>query len=51
VEYLIGKTINKVKYKEISVVSKEDLNNMLLDIRNELLEIGTSFSYNYFGKS
>jgi uncharacterized alpha-E superfamily protein len=51
VEYLIGKTMNKVKYKEITINSKLELNTVLLEIRNELTEIATSFSYNYFGKS
>jgi uncharacterized alpha-E superfamily protein len=51
VEYLIGKTMNKVKYKEITIVSKQDLSLMLMEIRRELSDIATSFSYNYFGKS
>jgi uncharacterized alpha-E superfamily protein len=51
VEYLIGKTVNKIKYKEIAVTNKQNLNSLLLEIRSELLEIATSFSYNYFGKS
>jgi uncharacterized alpha-E superfamily protein len=50
-EFLIGKTMNNVKYSKLSANNPVMINNFLLQTRNELIEIGSSFGKYYFGNS
>lgn len=50
-EFLIGKTLNNVKYSNIQVNDSHSLNTFLLQIKWEILEIGSSFSRYYFANT
>lgn len=50
-EFLIGKTLNNVKYSNLEANNPTSLNSFLLQTRWELIEIGNSFSRYYFGNS
>lgn len=50
-EFLIGKTLNNVKYSNLEPNNSKMLNSFLLKIRGELIEIGNSFSRYYFGNT
>jgi uncharacterized alpha-E superfamily protein len=50
-EFLIGKTMNNVKYSEIEANSPRMVNFLLLQTRNDLTGIGSSFGRYYFGNT
>ena len=50
-EFLIGKSLNNVKYSNIEAQNLKMLNQFLLKTRKDLIEIGHSFSRYYFGNS
>jgi uncharacterized alpha-E superfamily protein len=50
-EFLIGKTINNIKYSNVEAGKTEILNGFLLQTRNDLFRIATSFSQYYFGNT
>ncbi len=50
-EYLIGKTMNNIKYSKIDELDSEALDHFLSQTRIELFEISSSFSKNYFGNT
>jgi uncharacterized alpha-E superfamily protein len=49
IEYLIGKTMNKVRYNSIKANDSEAVNTFLLDTKKELYEIASALSSHYFG--
>jgi uncharacterized alpha-E superfamily protein len=51
VEFLIGKVKNEVKYSHFTADDPEQLNNFLLQVRDELYGVATAFSKYYFGNS
>jgi uncharacterized alpha-E superfamily protein len=51
VHFLIGKVKNSVTYSTISVDDAAQLDQFLLQLRNELLEIATALNKYYFGNS
>jgi uncharacterized alpha-E superfamily protein len=51
IEFLIGKTMNNVKYNSIQEGSGEEVNKFLLELRLELYQVAQSFNKNYFGNS
>ncbi len=50
-EYLIGKTMNRLKYSNMHQADFPTLNNFLLESRLELFEISAAFSKYYFGNT
>jgi uncharacterized alpha-E superfamily protein len=50
-EFLIGRTMNNVKYSNVAAGNAAMVNNFLLQTRNELIEIGSAFGKYYFGNS
>ena len=50
-EYLIGRTLNNIKYSNLNDNDLDGLENFLLKARGELFEISAAFSINYFGNS
>lgn len=50
-EFLIGKSLNNVKYSNLEVENLKMLNDFLLKTRKDLIEIGNSFSRYYFGNT
>ncbi|MCW3108700.1 MAG: hypothetical protein JWQ09_3206 [Segetibacter sp.] len=50
-EFLIGKSLNNVKYSNLEAENLKMLNQFLQQTRKELIEIGNSFSRYYFGNS
>lgn len=50
-EFLIGKTMNNIKYSNLQVNNKVMLDEFLLQTKKELIEISRSFSKYYFGNS
>lgn len=50
-EFLIGKTMNNVKYSSVSAADKQGLQQFLLEIRKELFSIAAAFNQYYFGNS
>jgi len=50
-EFLIGKSLNNVKYNSIEPEDPKKLNQFLLQARTDLIEIGNSFSRYYFGNT
>jgi uncharacterized alpha-E superfamily protein len=50
-EYLIGKTMNNIKYSNMHEADFSTLNNFLIHSRQELFEISSAFSKYYFGNS
>lgn len=50
-EFLIGKILNYVKYSNIEADNLKTLNCFLLQTRQDLIEIGNSFSRYYFGNT
>lgn len=50
-EYLIGRTLNNIKYSNLNDNDQEGLESFLLKTRGELFEISAAFSKNYFGNS
>lgn len=50
-EFLIGKTMNNIKYSNLQVNNKVMLNQFLLQTKKELIGIGECFSKYYFGNS
>ncbi len=48
-EFLIGKTMNNVKYSNLEATNSKIISSFLLDARRELINIGQSFSKYYFG--
>jgi uncharacterized alpha-E superfamily protein len=51
VEFLIGKTTNRVKYSNIENASEKAQQDFLLEIRSELFQIANAFNQFYFGNS
>lgn len=49
IEYLIGKTMNKVRYNSIQSNNGEAVNKFLLETRKELFEIASALATRYFG--
>jgi uncharacterized alpha-E superfamily protein len=50
-EFLIGKSMNHIKYSNAQTQSGSSLKNLLAQLKNELFYISSSFSKNYFGVS
>ncbi len=50
-EFIIGKTMNNVKYSNLEVDSPKMIDLFLLETRKELIGIANSFSKYYFGNS
>lgn len=50
-EFLIGKTVNNIKYSNVVANQVDELNSFLLQTRNDLFRIATSFSQYYFGNT
>jgi uncharacterized alpha-E superfamily protein len=50
-EFLIGKTMNNIKYSEIKANNPRTVNFLLLQTRNDLMGIGSSFGRYYFGNT
>ena len=50
-EFLIGKTMNNVKYSTVQTMNSETLHNFLKQTRGELLGIASGFNQYYFGNS
>ncbi len=50
-EFLIGKSLNNVKYSDLQAANVKMLNKFLLQTRKDLVEIGNSFSQYYFGNT
>jgi uncharacterized alpha-E superfamily protein len=50
-EFLIGRTMNIVKYSNIKLSDSEGLKKVLQETRQELLEIAAAFDQYYFGNS
>jgi uncharacterized alpha-E superfamily protein len=50
-EFQIGKILNNVKYSNVEAESLKVINQFLLQTRNDLIEIGNSFSRYYFGNT
>ena len=50
-EFLIGKTMNDVKYTTLKTTDSEGLKQFLLQIRQELFTIAAAFNQYYFGNS
>lgn len=50
-EFLIGKTMNNIKYSNLQVNNTAMVNKFLWQIKKEFLEIGQSFSQYYFSNS
>lgn len=50
-EFLIGKSLNNVKYSNLEAENLKMLNQFLLQTRKDLIEIGNSFSRYYFGNN
>lgn len=50
-EFLIGRTMNNVKYSSMDTKNGERLRNFLLQTRRELFEIAAAFNQYYFGNS
>ena len=51
VEYLIGRTMNNIKYSNIHLEDRQTLDAFLFKTRMDLFEIAAAFSKYYFGKS
>ncbi|GEO10203.1 alpha-E domain-containing protein [Segetibacter aerophilus] len=50
-EFLIGKSLNNVKYSDLEAENLKMVNQFLLQTRKDLIEIGNSFSRYYFGNT
>jgi uncharacterized alpha-E superfamily protein len=50
-EFLIGRTMNNVKYSNVHILNSEGLRNFLKQTRSELLGIAAAFNQYYFGNS
>jgi uncharacterized alpha-E superfamily protein len=50
-EFLIGRTMNNVKYSNLKLQDSEELRNFLQQTRKELFEIAEAFNQYYFGNS
>jgi uncharacterized alpha-E superfamily protein len=50
-EFLIGKTMNNVKYSNIKAEQPTTVNSFLLATRRDLIEIGSSFGRYYFANT
>ncbi len=50
-EFLIGRTMNHVKYSSVKSTDSEAVKKLLQEIREELLGIAASFNHYYFGNS
>ena len=50
-EFLIGKTMNSVKYSNLQANNHKALTDFLLETRSNLTGIGQSFSKHYFGNT
>ncbi len=50
-EFIIGKTLNNIKYSDLEADNPKMLNDFLLQTRRDLIEISNSFSEYYFGNS
>lgn len=50
-EFLIGKTMNNVKYSNVDEKDQDALDALLLRIRQELFDISEAFSKHYFGNT
>lgn len=50
-EFLIGRTMNNVKYSSMDTSNGERLRNFLLQTRKELFDIAAAFNQYYFGNS
>ena len=51
VEYLIGRTMNNIKYSNIHLENRQALDTFLFKTRMDLFEIAAAFSKYYFGKT
>lgn len=50
-EFLIGKSLNNVKYSNLEAENVKSINQFLIQTRKDLIEIGNAFSRYYFGNS
>jgi uncharacterized alpha-E superfamily protein len=50
-EFIIGKSLNNVKYSNLEAENLQMLNQFLLKTRRDLIEMGNSFSRYYFGNT
>lgn len=50
-EFLIGKTLNNIKYSNLQANNTDTINLFLSETREELIEIGNAFSRYYFGNT
>ncbi|MGH2646966.1 MAG: alpha-E domain-containing protein, partial [Ginsengibacter sp.] len=50
-EYLIGRTMNNIKYSNATENNIQWLDSFLYQMRMDIFEIGTAFSKYYFGNS
>jgi uncharacterized alpha-E superfamily protein len=50
-EFLIGRTVNNVKYSNVHTLNSEGLRNFLKQTRSELLGVAAAFNQYYFGNS
>jgi uncharacterized alpha-E superfamily protein len=50
-EFLIGKTMNNIKYSNVNESDLQSLDAFLLQTRQDLFEISTAFSKYYFGNT
>jgi len=49
--FLIGKTMNNIKYSNVNAKDPEMLSGFLMQTKNEIFEIGSTLSKLYFGNS
>ncbi len=50
-EFIIGKSLNNVKYSNLEAENPNKMNDFLMKTRRDLIEIGNSFSRYYFGNT
>jgi uncharacterized alpha-E superfamily protein len=50
-EYIVGKTMNNVKYSYLQPDNRQMINSFLLNARKDLRDIGAAFSKHYFGNT
>ncbi|RPD49950.1 alpha-E domain-containing protein [Hymenobacter sediminis] len=50
-EFMVGRLANHVKYSTVSAAEPEQLNDFLLETRQELLDVAVAFGKYYFGRS
>ncbi len=50
-EFLIGKTMNNIKYSNVNENDLPALDSFLIQLRQDFIEISAAFSKYYFGNS